>query len=108
MTSLPLAYSSSVTETHLDSVRSVINEQKPTSIPNAGLAIDIDAMRTPTNKELHQCIRKNLKLDHVITEFPDKAGNPEWVHVAHRATGSDRQQGMRAEKRGEDVIYMYE
>lgn len=81
-----------------------------TSAHMDGLAIDIDCdgLNKPTNKELYLWIRANLKFDQVITEYPDANGNPGWVHVAHRLVGKDRQQGMRAVKRGDDVVYIYE
>ncbi|GAB4018642.1 D-Ala-D-Ala carboxypeptidase family metallohydrolase [Spirosoma migulaei] len=90
-------------------LNTAVNGSK-TSAHMDGLAIDIDCdgLRTPSNKELYQWVRKNLKFDQLITEFPDGNGNPGWVHIAHRLFGADRQQGMRAEKRGNDVIYMYE
>lgn len=82
-----------------------------TSAHMAGSAIDIDCdgIKTPTNKELYEWCRKNLKYDQLITEFPDKNGNPSWVHIAHSRDGSkDRQQGMRAVEKGGNVYYIYE
>lgn len=82
-----------------------------TSAHMAGCAIDIDCdgLKTPTNKELYQWCRANLKFDQCITEFPDANGNPGWIHIAHNRTGGvDRQQGMRAVMKQGSVYYIYE
>lgn len=74
------------------------------------LAIDIDCDGIPgiTNKELYVWCRANLKFDQLITEFPDENGNPGWIHISYRATGYQRQQCMRAEKKAGQVYYIYE
>lgn len=82
-----------------------------TSAHMAGCAMDIDCdgRRTPTNKELYLWCRANLKYDQLITEFPDKWGNPSWVHIANSRDGSkNRQQGMRAVEKAGSVYYIYE
>jgi len=84
-----------------------------TSAHMDGLAIDIDCdgLKHVSNDVLYKWIRQNrwtLGYDQVITEFPDAAGKPSWIHVAYRATGNQRRQGMRAEKRPGQVIYIYE
>ncbi|GAB4003384.1 D-Ala-D-Ala carboxypeptidase family metallohydrolase [Spirosoma daeguense] len=81
-----------------------------TSAHLLGLAIDIDCdgSSLTTNKALYQWVRQNLKYDQCIQEYPDRNGNPGWIHIGLRLDGKYRQQGMRAELRGEDTIYIYE
>lgn len=45
-----------------------------------GMAVDIDL--GGRNKELLEFIKKNLPYTELINEYPDKNGNPDWVHVA--------------------------
>lgn len=49
-----------------------------------GEAIDIDAdvFGNGTNKQILKYIKDNLEFDQLINEFPDKDGNPSWVHVS--------------------------
>ena len=74
------------------------------------LAVDIDCDGLPgiTNRQLYDWCKKYLKFDQLIMEFPDENGNPAWIHIAWRFTGWQRQMSMRAEKRGEQVFYVYE
>ena len=48
-----------------------------------GAAMDIDN-EDPTNKEIFDYIKDNLIFDQLIAEYPDKDGNPSWVHVSYR------------------------
>lgn len=61
-----------------------------TSQHMTGEAIDIDAdtFRNGTNLEIFDFIRTNLIFDQVINEYPDKFGNPSWVHVSKSKTGN--------------------
>lgn len=45
-----------------------------------GMAADIDL--GSRNKELLEFIRTHLTFTELINEYPDKDGNPDWVHVA--------------------------
>lgn len=61
-----------------------------TSQHMTGEAIDIDAdtFRNGTNLEIFDFIRTNLIFDQVINEYPDKFGNPSWVHVSKSRSGN--------------------
>lgn len=51
---------------------------------NKKSAIDIDdTYGHKSNKEMGDFIRKNLEFDQLIYEFPDKKGNPKWIHVSY-------------------------
>jgi hypothetical protein len=57
--------------------------------------MDIDNT-TPTNKQIFDFIKKNLKYDQLIWEFgTDK--NPDWVHVSF-TDNVNRKQTLRARK----------
>jgi uncharacterized protein YcbK (DUF882 family) len=51
-----------------------------TSFHLQGMAVDIDL--GSRNKDLLEFIKKNLPFTELINEYPDKNGNPDWVHVA--------------------------
>jgi zinc D-Ala-D-Ala carboxypeptidase len=55
-----------------------------------GQAIDIDAdvFGYGTNKDIFDFIRNTLIFDQCINEYPDKFGNPSWVHVSKSKTGN--------------------
>lgn len=61
-----------------------------TSQHMTGEAIDIDAdtYGYGTNAEIFEFIRTGLIFDQVINEYPDKIGNPSWIHVSKRRTGN--------------------
>ena len=64
----------------------------------AGQAMDIDMgdKGKPSNFEIFQYIKKNLKFDQLIYEFgTDK--NPAWVHVSYSST-KNRGQVLKARK----------
>ena len=64
----------------------------------AGQAMDIDMgdKGKPSNFEIFQYIKKNLKFDQLIFEHgTDK--NPAWVHVSY-TNGKNRQQVLKARK----------
>ena len=67
-----------------------LNEAVPgssqTSQHMAGEAIDIDAdaFGFGTNKGIFFFILDNLEVDQLILEYPDKFGNPSWVHVSKK------------------------
>jgi len=64
----------------------------------AGQAMDIDMgdKGKPSNFEIFQFIKKNLKFDQLIWEF-GSADNPSWVHVSY-TNGKNRQQVLKARK----------
>lgn len=53
-----------------------------------GEAIDIDAdtFGYGTNRDVFHFIRNNLTFDQLILEYPDKFGNPAWIHVSKSKT----------------------
>lgn len=72
-----------------------------------GEAIDIDndATDDPSNKEIFDWIKQNLEFDQLINEFPDKDGNPAWVHVSVKKNGQNRKQVLKAEKVKGKTVY---
>lgn len=60
-----------------------------------GQAMDIDNA-SPSNKEIFDYIKKNLKFDQLIWEF-GTSKNPDWVHVSY-TNGKNRNQILRAKK----------
>ncbi len=64
----------------------------------SGQAMDIDMgdKGKPSNFEIFQFIKKNLKFDQLIWEF-GSAENPSWVHVSY-TNGKNRQQVLKARK----------
>jgi zinc D-Ala-D-Ala carboxypeptidase len=50
--------------------------------------IDCDVYGFGTNLEVFNFIRNNLIFDQVINEYPDKFGNPSWVHVSKTRIGN--------------------
>lgn len=68
----------------------------------SGQAMDIDNVK-PTNKEIFDYIKANLKFDQLIYEFgTDK--NPDWVHVSY-SNVKNRGQVLRAKKRNGKTNY---
>lgn len=62
---------------------------------STGEAIDLDQdnMNTGvTNKMVFDYIKDNLLFDQLILEYPDKFGNPSWVHVSYKSVGNQRKQ----------------
>lgn len=59
----------------------------------SGEAIDIDAhvFGKITNKDIFDYILNNLQFDQLISEYPDKNGEPSWIHVSYRE-GKNRYQ----------------
>lgn len=58
-----------------------------------GEAIDIDAdgNEKVTNKQIFEWAKANLKFDQLINEYPDKEGNPSWVHISFSKHGNRNQ-----------------
>lgn len=56
-----------------------------TSQHSKGQAIDIDndAVDNPSNMDIFCYIRDYLVFDQLIFEFPNKKGEPSWVHVSY-------------------------
>ena len=70
-----------------------------------GEAIDI-TLPTPKEKlELFEWVKKNLQFDQLILEFPDKEGNPSWVHVSHSSI-KNRREVLKAVKVGGATKYI--
>lgn len=61
-----------------------------TSQHMTGEAIDIDCdvYKFGTNLEVFDFIRNNLIYDQVINEYPNKFGEPSWVHVSKTKRGN--------------------
>ena len=68
----------------------------------SGQAMDIDST-TPSNKEIFDFIKKNLKFDQLIWEFGNSK-NPDWVHVSY-VDGKNRNQILKASKLNGKTIY---
>ena len=65
-----------------------------TSQHMTGEAIDIDCdvYGGVRNIEVLNWIRENLDFDQLIAEYPDKNGNPSWVHVSYSTKRKNRKQ----------------
>ena len=61
-----------------------------TSQHMSGEAIDIDCdvFGFGTNLDIFDFIRTSLIFDQAINEYPDKFGQPSWVHVSKSKTGN--------------------
>lgn len=65
-----------------------------------GQAIDIDmdgSSSGVTNKMVFDYIKEQLPFDQLIWEFGTK-DNPDWVHVSHKPSGTQRKMALRAVK----------
>lgn len=71
----------------------------------SGQAMDIDMgdKGNPSNFELFQYIKKNLKFDQLIWELGNDK-NPSWVHVSYSAT-KNRGNVLKARKNKQGKIY---
>lgn len=67
-----------------------------------GMAIDLDCLTG--NKAIFNCIRDHFDFDQLIAEFPDREGDPAWVHVSYRPAGN-RKMVMRSDKIKGRTIY---
>ena len=66
-----------------------------------GEAIDLDNdEKWPTNKTIFRFIKDNLTFDQLISEFPDTAGEPAWVHVSYKRTGKNRGEVLESYRDG--------
>lgn len=64
-----------------------------------------DLMMSGGQKRLLDWIIANLEFDQIISEFPDKDGNPAWVHVSF-AAGKNRNQKLKAVRVNGRVKYL--
>lgn len=62
-----------------------------TSQHTKGQAIDIQALKGVTNKQIFDYIKDNLDFDQLIWEF-GTAENPAWVHVSYVSKDKNRKQ----------------
>jgi zinc D-Ala-D-Ala carboxypeptidase len=69
-----------------------------------GKAIDIQATGKITNLDLFNWLKDNVDFDQLILEFPDKQGNPAWVHVSYNEKGN-RKEVLRAKSVNGKTIY---
>lgn len=69
-----------------------------------GEAMDIDSVK-PTNKEIFEYIKTNLKFDQMIWEFGTK-DNPDWVHVSYESSRPQRNEILKASKVNGKTIYI--
>lgn len=65
----------------------------------------VDLMMSGGQKKLLDWIIANVEFDQIISEFPDKNGNPAWVHVSF-AEGKNRMQKLKAIKSGGKTKYV--
>lgn len=65
----------------------------------------VDLMMSGGQKKLLDWIIANVEFDQIISEFPDKNGNPLWVHVSF-AEGKNRMQKLKAIKSGGKTKYV--
>ena len=61
-----------------------------------GAAMDLQAIKGATNRDIFDYIKDNLTVDQLIYEFGDSQ-NPAWVHVSYKKEGN-RNQILRAIK----------
>ena len=61
-----------------------------------GAAMDLQAIKGATNRDIFDYIKDNLTFDQLIYEFGDSQ-NPAWVHVSYKKEGN-RNQILRAIK----------
>lgn len=64
-----------------------------------------DLMMSGGQKRLLDWIIANVEFDQIISEFPDKNGNPAWVHVSYRK-GNNRKQKLKAIKSNGKTKYV--
>ena len=69
-----------------------------------GSAMDIQNESNPSNKEIFDYIKWGMEFDQLICEFPDKDGNPSWVHVSWNA-GNNRKNILVSKKVNGRTIY---
>jgi hypothetical protein len=69
-----------------------------------GEAVDLDATKEVTNKQLYNYIKDNLEFDQLIWEFGTD-NNPNWVHVSYKSTGKNRKQLLKATRKGRKAVY---
>lgn len=71
-----------------------------TSQHRTGEAMDLDAdiFDYISNSQIFKYIRDNLIFDQLICEYPDKNGNPSWVHVSYDYKGNNRREILIAYK----------
>ncbi len=74
----------------------------------AAIDIDCDGLGYPTNLELFNWIRANLKVDKLIKEAPHPiTGVPQWVHIGLNPSGPDRNLAMQMRRVNGKTIYEY-
>jgi zinc D-Ala-D-Ala carboxypeptidase len=74
----------------------------------SGEAIDIDMDGSAdgiTNKMVFDYIKDNLSFDQLIWEFGTST-NPDWVHVSYESKGNQRNQILKAVKKGGATTYV--
>ena len=70
-----------------------------TSDHMTGRSIDIQGTNGITNKMIFEFAKNNLDFDQLINEYPDKYGEPSWVHISYRGMGKNRKQVLTIGKR---------
>lgn len=70
-----------------------------TSDHMTGRSIDIQGTNGVTNKMIFEFAKNNLDFDQLINEYPDKYGEPSWVHISYRGAGKNRKQVLTIGKR---------
>ena len=70
-----------------------------TSDHTTGRSIDIQGTNGVTNRMIFEFAKDNLDFDQLINEYPDKYGEPSWVHISYRGPGKNRKQVLTIGKR---------
>jgi len=81
----------------------------PTSEHCLGSAMDIDAdiVGLHSNKEIFKWIYKNSEFNQLILEFPDKKGEPQWVHVSKTMSENRKETLVSFKDDGGNTRYKY-
>ena len=66
-----------------------------------GEAIDIDAdiyNNGISNRTIFDWLKDNVSFDQLIMEYPDKKGEPRWVHISWKLHGGNRKEILIARR----------
>ena len=64
-----------------------------------GQALDLQGTNGITNRQIFDYIKDNLEFDQLINEYPNKYGEPSWVHVSYSRHKNRKQVFSRGVKK---------